>query len=224
LTRQSRTGIQAGQKGVDFVIPTLGLLQFKAQEGGLDRRISFFRLFVRKAGTDESKLVHRAGSADTQGWQSLPMPTGRYDLLLVLHHSGYSPVWVRGVHIEASKTPTTVLFPVTAGAELQVTLAPSQDPLPKAGICAVLTPAEASKVKRLTRSGVPVWEGTRDLPSDAIWHRTLRLAPGGSSIVRGLPAGEYVIQPFGAAILVEPSSISLRPNERRKVQLRWRFQ
>jgi len=106
-------------------------------------------------------------------------------------------------------------------ARVQVSLAPGQKPLPKGVMCAVLTRTEARQIKPLTVGGVPGWRGTRDLPADAVWRRVLRLGRDGSAEIKGLPAGEYVIQPFGAEVEVVPSMISIRGTKKHTIQLRW---
>lgn len=214
-----KSGIAAGASDVDFVLPPMGELRYRALEAGTERPLPGCWTHWRRAGEKDFHALAAPGSSpDAGGWFRATIPLGPVELLASSdqHRWSFAPGVVIG------PGPNEHVFELEPGFALTFELDPSSGPWP-ADHALVVVEAEAAP-----SLGCEVGPGERyrwtygdRFAPGTLQRRRLDFAARPSVTLDGL-RGRQLLLVFPADLVLEPAEVRVDGPRSEAVPVRWR--
>jgi len=213
-----RPNVPGGAKDVVIVLPALGMLRYRAHDEESGKLVEFEAWLRDGPGRFDQELANEYLRPDPDGWRSIEIREGSYELMLRSDRFGYEPLILRSVSIHADRT-TEVDPGLRRGIDLRLTLAPRSDPLPENHAVFLLEESAWDGVRHSEEDGW--WDGGEAHPDSSFYSRLLRF-DGETATLRGLAPGRYRFKVFPDDIKIEPERVEL-PVAESRLEVSWSF-
>lgn len=222
-TQQRSEPIAAGTRGVDFVVPDLGTVRFRAVDATTGRPLSDFERWWRPTGEPLFREDSFSDAPGPEGWREARLPSGSIDLLFRADWLGYQHVLVIGLKL-AADCELEVEARMQRGFSLELVPAPGVAAFPGDHLVVLVEEElwDEAAVKCLERyttfQPCELFPGHR-LSRRGVWLR----APSRPVRLTGLAPGRYRFKVFPDDLEITPERIELTETPDEPVEIRWKW-
>lgn len=215
-------GVLPGATDVDFVLPCLGQLLYRAIDRETGKPLPEIGLSWKRAGSGPYQDNWNRGSIDTEGYFAMHVPAGPVDLCAWVNPGanllGHRPAYKEGVLLAAAPGSTRVEFELERGFSLRLRLDPSCGPLTD-DHSLFLLPAEIWQDVLETEDG---WDFGPRLPGGFVYSLSPSFDRSGQATLRGLAPGLHRFKVFPDDVMIEPAEIELTSEPSEPIVITWR--
>jgi protocatechuate 3,4-dioxygenase beta subunit len=220
-----REGVLAGTRDLELELPGSGKLRLRAVDARDRTALTGFVLRLEdELGATRVVDTRSNGdmTPDPQGWYELALRPGTWKVFASDpdgERTTYLPVDGGSVSVQAGGEPQVLELERQRGLELDVQLAPGQEPWPADVFVLALEPATADQVV-LDASGWNIGQAYRGV--NVTESRALRLDANRRAHVTALRPGPHRLVAFPDTIAIEPSEVVVTGSESEPIEIRWK--
>ena len=226
---EARREVDAGETGVDFTLPELGLLPLRLVDGltgeGVPTGVETHFVSWRVSGSTEFR--HTTDSLLPDGTARLQLPVGMVDISVHVNQLGFAPATVRGIQVTSAGKRAPLVVELARGVEVELAFV---DDAGRAG-----ARPDGHALFLLEESQLPLVRGPSEHPPNGnfggarLWlgdsslvNQWLRPDDEGRARMTSLARGRYTLRAFPDDLQLTPESFELTGKESEGIEIRWR--